>query len=178
MKKTFLLLFIFFIFSCSSEFKVVEQPTEYSEIIKRRQIVGAKFSENGSCFMCLQNVKRFTPSLAEIKIAENILKKNIRKINAKKMNQGNGCPVIHRNLNIYRRQYFGYFNEKNERVIFVTFNKSKLTVIEKIKGFQIDESDNWKKEKENWFDGCSKHWEIKINLTTKELFDFGINGVG
>ena len=84
MKKTFLLLFIFFIFSCSSEFKVVEQPTEYSEIIKRRQIVGAKFSENGSCFMCLQNVKRFTPSLAEIKIAENILKKNIRKINAKK----------------------------------------------------------------------------------------------
>lgn len=178
MKKTFIVLFTFFIFSCSSEFKVVEKPTEYSEIIKRRQVVGAKFSENGACFMCLQNVKRFTPSLAEIKIAENILKKNIRKINAKKMNQGNGCPIIHRNLNIYRRQYFGYFNGKNERVIFVTFNKSKLTVIEKIKGFQIDESDNWKKEKENWFDGCSKHWEIKINLTTKELFDFGINGVG
>jgi hypothetical protein len=128
--------------------------------------------------MRLQNVKRFTPNLEEIKNAENILRKKIRKTNSKKINQGNGCPIIHNNLNIYRRQYWGYYNEKNEKVIYVTFNKIKLKLIEKLKGFQKDESDNWKKERESWFDGCSNHWETKINLKTKELFEFGINGIG
>jgi hypothetical protein len=178
MRKTFILLFTLFLVSCSSEFKVVEKPTEYSEIIKRRQIVGAKFLENGDCLMCLQNVKRFTPSLEEIKNAENILRKNIRKTNSKKINQANGCPIIHKNLNIYRRQYWGYYNEKNEKIIYVTFNKNKLKLIEKIKGFRKDENDNWKKERESWFDGCSNHWEIKINLETNELFEFGVNGIG
>ena len=178
MKKTFILLFTFFLFSCSSEFKVIEKPTEYSEIIKRRQIVGAKFSENGDCFMRLQNVKRFTPNLEEIKNAENILRKNIRKTNSKKINQGDGCPIIHNNLNLFRRQYWGYYNEKNEKVIYVTFNKNKLRLKDKIKGFQRDESDRWKKERESWEDGCSNHWEIKIYLTTKELFEFGVNGSG
>ncbi|MEG0850270.1 MAG: hypothetical protein RSH24_10430 [Flavobacterium sp.] len=178
MKKTFILFFVTLLISCSSDFKVIEKPTNYSEIIKRRQIIGAKFSESGDCFMCLQNVKRFSPSLEEIKNAEKILRKNIRKTNSKKINQGNGCPIIHKNLNIYRRQYWGYYNEQNEKIIYVTFNKNKLNIIEKIKGFQKSESDNWKKEKEIWFDGCSGHWEIKINLKTEELFEFGINGIG
>ena len=178
MKKTYFLLFSILLISCSSNFKVIEKPTEYSEIIKCGQIVGANFYENGDCFMCLQNVKRFSPNLEEIKIAEKILRENIRKANYRKINQGNGCPIIHNNLNIYRRQYFGYINKKNEKVIYVTFNKNKLKLIEKIKGFQKDESDNWKKERESWFDGCSNHWEIKINLTTKSLFELGINGIG
>ena len=60
----------------------------------------------------------------------------------------------------------------------MTFNIHKLNLIEKLKGFQKDESDNWKNEREIWFSGCSNHWEIKINLTTKELFKFNINGIG
>lgn len=178
MKKTFILLFSFFLFSCNSEFKVIEKPTEYSEIIKLRQIVDAKFSENGDCFMLLQKEKRFTPSLDEIKNTEKVLRKNIRKINSKKINQGDGCPIIHNNLNLFRRQYWGYYNEKNEKVIFITFNKNKLRLIEKIKGFQRDNNERWKTEREIWQDGCSNHWEIKVNLTTMELFEFRINGIG
>lgn len=178
MKKTLILIFCIQLFSCNSIFKVIEKPTDYSVIIKRRQIIGANFSEKGNCFMCLQNIKRFSPSLDEIKIAENILRKNLKKINKKKINQGDGCLVIHNNLNKYRRQYFGYYNEKNEKIIYATFNKNKLTLIEKIKGFQIDDSENWKKEKETVLDGCSNYWEIKINLTDKRLFELGINGRG
>ena len=178
MKKAFVLIVLSFLLSCSSEFKMVEKPTEYSEIIMRGQIIGAKFSENGDCFMCLQNVKRFTPSLEEIKNAEIILRKNIREINSKKINQGNGCPIIHNNLNIYRRQYWGYYNEINEKIIYVTFNKNKLNLIDKIKGFQKNNNDNWKKEREDWLDGCSNHWEIKINLTKRELLELGVNGLG
>lgn len=178
MKKTFIILFSALLLSCNSNFKVVEKPTEYSEIVKCGKIIGANFYENGDCFMCLQNVKRFTPNLEEIKIAEKILRKNIREINSKKINQRNGCLIIHKNLNMYRRQYFGYFNDKNEKVIYVTFNKNKLSLIEKIKGIQKDESDNWKKEKEIWQDGCSSHWQIKINLETKALFELEINGIG
>ena len=146
--------------------------------MKRRKIVGANFFETGDCFMCLQNVKRFTPNLDEIKKAEEILRKKIRIANHKMVNQGDGCPIIHNNLNIYRRQYFGYYNDKNEKVILVTFNKNKLTIIEKLKGFQKDESENWKKEKESWQDGCSNHWEIKINLETESLFEMYVNGIG
>jgi hypothetical protein len=107
--------------------------------------------------MCLQNTKRFSPNLTEIKIAEKILYKNIRKINYRKINQGSGCPLIHSNLNKYRRQYFGYYNDENEKIIYITFNKNRLSLIEKIKGFQKDESENWKKERETVFDGCSNH---------------------
>jgi len=178
MKRTFSLILLIFLVSCSSNFKVIEKPTNFSEIVKRRQIVGANFYENGDCFMCLQNVKRFTPNLDEIKKAEKILREKIREANHKMVNQGKGCPIIHNNLNIYRRQYFGYYNEKNEKVILVTFNKNKLTIIEKLKGFQRDESENWKKEKESWQDGCSNHWEIKINLATESLFEMYVNGIG
>ena len=178
MKKTFILLFTFIIFSCSSDFKVIEKPTNYTEIVKRRKIVGANFSELGECFMCLQNVKRFSPNLNEIKNAESILRKNIRETNSKRINQGDGCLIIHNNLNKYRRQYFGYYNERNEKVIYVTFNKNRLTLKEKIKGYHKDESAKWKKEKEDWLDGCSNHWEVKINLKTEKLFEFGVNGSG
>ncbi|AWA31096.1 hypothetical protein HYN48_13920 [Flavobacterium magnum] len=128
--------------------------------------------------MRLQNVKRFTPNLEEIQKAEKILREKIREANHKMFNQGNGCPIIHNNLNIYRRQYFGYYNNKNEKVIFVTFNKNKLTIIEKLKGFRRDKSENWKKEIETWEDGCSNHWEIKINLATESLFEMYVNGRG
>lgn len=178
MRKISILIFTFLLISCGSDFKVIEKPTDYSEIVKRRKIIGANFSENGDCFMCLQNVKRFSPSLEEIKHAESILRENIRETNSRKINQGNGCLIIHNNLNKYRRQYFGYYNEINEKVIYVTFNKNELSLIEKIKGFQKDKSENWKKEKESWFDGCSNHWEVKINLKTEKLFEFGVNGSG
>ena len=172
------LILYFAILSCKSDFIVIENPSQYSKVIKRGKVIGAVFSENGECFMCLQNEKRFTPNIEEIESAETILRRNIKEINYKKINQGDKCLVIHRNLSKYRRQYFGYFNEKNEKIIFVTFNKNRLTFIEKLKGFYQYESDNWKKEKETWFDGCSNHWEIKINLTKKSLFELGINGSG
>ena len=178
MKKLFILILTTILFSCNSNFKVIEKPTEYSEVIKRREIIGALFSEKGECFMCLQNTKRFSPNLTEIKIAEKFLYKNIREINYRKINQGSGCPIIHNNLNKYRRQYFGYYNDENEKIIYITFNKNRLSLIEKIKGFQKDESENWKKERETVFDGCSNHWELKVNLTKKTLFEFGVNGRG
>lgn len=178
LKKLIILIFTNLFFSCDTNFKVIEKPTEYSEVIKNRQIIGALFSEKGDCFMCLQNTKRFSPNLTEIKIAEKILYKNISELNYRRINQGNGCPVIHNNLNLFRRQYFGYYNGNNEKIIYITFTKNRLSLIEKIKGFQKNESENWKKEIEVVFDGCSNHWEIKVNLTKKKLFEFGANGRG
>ena len=102
MKKLFILTIITILFSCNSNFKVIEKPTEYSEVIKRREIIGVLFSEKGGCYMCFQNRNRFSPNLTEIKIAEKILYKNIREINYRKINQGSGCPIIHNNLHKYK----------------------------------------------------------------------------
>lgn len=178
MKKVLILFLVILINSCSTEFKVIENPSDYSQVIKRKNTLGVIFSEKAICFLCLENFKRFTPTLDEIKFAEHVLKKNIRKTNNRRANQGGKCMVIHRNLNKYRRQYYGFYNSKNEKVIYATFNKYKLNFWEKIRGLSPDEDETWKKEIEMWLDGCSNHWEVKINLTTEELFEFSVNGNG
>ena len=83
MKKNLLIILTFAFFSCTSNFKVIENPTEYSKVIKRGKVTGVIFSEKAECFMRLQNVKRFTPNIEEIESAEKILRKNIKAINYK-----------------------------------------------------------------------------------------------
>lgn len=93
------------------------------------------------------------------------------------MNQVGNCPIIHKNLKSYRRQYFGYIDGSGNKIIYATFNWDRYSLLDRLRGTYKDESENWKKEREMVLDGCSFHWEIKINLDTKELFDLGVNGL-
>src|SRR5690606_25875838 len=73
--------------------------------------------------------------------------------------------------------YFGYIDSSGKKIIYITFNWDRYSIFDRLRGYYKDESENWKKEKEMILDGCSYHWEIKINLDTEEVFELGVNGV-
>ena len=176
MKQFTIISILFFLVSCKSSFKIVEQPTRYSTVIKKGRVTGVIFKGNGDSFLRIEDKERFTPTIAEIEKAEQILKMKLETVNEQRMNQVDNCPIIHKKLKSYRRQYFGYIEDNGNKIIYTTFNWDRYTASDRLLGY-YDESENWKQEKEIVMDGCSYHWEIKINLDTEELFDLGVNGL-
>jgi hypothetical protein len=61
----------------------------------------------------------------------------------------------------YYRQYVGYLNEKNEKIIFIN-------------SFCRPEQ-NWMKEIVNYKGGGSCYFDIKVNVSVKSTFDFNVN---
>jgi len=140
-------------------------------VIKTNRFEGVIFSKE---YIGLLNSaeKKFTPSTNDIDLAEIILREGIKDINANKPNQVDNCPVIHKRLNKYKRQYFGYFNKNGDKIIIMNcFWDEKRFYKEPI-------NNQWKTEEKIVLDGCSYYWSIKVNLNKKTLFDFGVNGIG
>ncbi|MBF9254391.1 hypothetical protein I2I11_13885 [Pontibacter sp. 172403-2] len=162
--------------SCATSLKVVEEPTDETVLVSNQRYRGVIFKEKADCFLCRFGENRFTPSIEDILAAEEILRLNIKEENKPLVNQGEDCPIIHRNLDNYRRQYFGFINEAGERVIYINLSWDKYTIFDRLKGYEKQDDVSWKHQREMVLDGCSNHWEIKVNLTAKELFDLHING--
>ncbi|WP_139260413.1 hypothetical protein [Flavobacterium defluvii] len=114
-------------------------------------------------------MKRFTPTSNEINELEILLGKNIEIINTNKFN-----PLIHKNLNNYNRQYFGIFNEKGQKIIYVNFLWRENTD----HPFNRNKKEKWKTEWQDISDGGSYYWNIKYNLINKTFFDFRVNTLG
>ena len=164
--------------SCKSSLRIVEQPTQYSTVVASKGFQGAVFSEDTDCMYCFQSEKRFSPALRDIQEAEEVLKDILRQENEEKFNQGKNCPVIHKNLNNYRRQYFGYINQEGDSIIYTIFEWNRYSILDRSRGLVKDNSENWKKEMVLNFDGCSRYWTINIDITEEEVFDLRVNGVG
>jgi hypothetical protein len=109
--------------------------------------------------------ERFTPSKQEIEIAEQALIKQLAAINADRQNQ-DATPIIDKNLSKYKRQYFGYTNDKGNKILFINCFWKRNKEDEKL----------WLNERIMVLDGGSYFWNIKFNLTTNELFDLDVNG--
>ena len=110
---------------------------------------------------------RFTPSKADIDSAESYLhlglKRLYRRLPSVSFIKG---PNIYRNLKNYARQYFGYVIKNHEKIILVNSFWDK---------YEINDPD-WLQNYYHVYDGGNYYWNIKINLTTHKLFDFGVNG--
>ncbi len=122
------------------------------------------------------STKRWTPNQQEIELAERILKEQIKGINKSSINQSYDCPVIHRHLNAYFRQYIGIRNDKGQRIIHINFSWDKLTLLDRIAGNSHRRLD-FTSEYLVAFDGCCYYWRVNVNLDEKKLTDLGINGV-
>ncbi|MBK7138921.1 MAG: hypothetical protein IPH74_07800 [Bacteroidetes bacterium] len=109
--------------------------------------------------------QRFTPSRKEIEKAEIGLKNNLKALNNPIVNQSS-TPIIHKKLNKYKRQYFGYIDKNGDRILLINCFWSK----------DKDYSDLWLMERIMVFDGGSYYWNVKFNLDKNELFELGING--
>jgi len=108
----------------------------------------------------------YTPSKEEIINAETVLKEKLKEINKFKINQDNKCPVIHKQLCKYNRQYFGIIDKNGKKVVYINFIWGKST------------PNNWDREIIVVLDGCSYYWNIKVNITDSLLYDLNINGMG
>ena len=175
---TLLMMFILIITSCKATFQEDHKFGQTATIIKKGKIESVIFSKDADCFFCNLGVSRFTPTIQEINEAEEILKKNIKEANVPMYNQGDGCPIIHKNLKNYRRQYFGFVDLEGNKVLYVNFSWAKYSISDKMKGYPSPNEDtSWKEVRLIVHDGCSYHWEIEINLTKQILKNLSVNGL-
>jgi hypothetical protein len=119
---------------------------------------------------------RWTPDKKDIELAEKILRQNISEMNKNSPNQFGSCPIIHRNLNKYFRQYVGIENIKGQKVIHINFYWDRYSSLDRVKGYS-DSRLSFKSDYAIVFDGCSYYWQINVNLDEKSLSDFRVNGV-
>ena len=132
-----------------------------AEHFKTRQFEVAIFLESSNELM-QQN--RFTPTKEEIIKAENALKSKLKFINNPLMNQSSS-PIIHKNLKKYKRQYFGYINEKGEKILYINSLWKKN-----------EKETKWLQQIIMVSDGGSYYWNIEFNLETDELINLSVNG--
>jgi hypothetical protein len=170
----------YLLISCHSEAKLFK--ADNSKIgVKYKATRGTIFNDNYpfSNFLTsdVDSTTRWTPNKQDIELAEGILKEQIKSLNKNKVNQSDNCPVIHRHLNDYFRQYVGVKNKKGQRVIHINFSWDKYTLMDRIVG-NSDRRLDFTSDYEFVFDGCSYHWGVNVNLDEKKLSDLGVNGVG
>jgi len=132
--------------------------------IKTSRYEGVIFSKYYIGFMFNQD-RRIDLTLIQIDSAEQILRSGIMQINANQYNQGGDCPLIHKKLSRYKRQYFGYIDSNGDKIVYINCFWEKLPA-----------NNSWKTHEKVVLDGCSYFWSIKVNLNKKQLFELGVNG--
>jgi len=165
--KNLILPLLTLIVSVVSAQKIIktEKVTDHSTHVIGNNFEGVIFSDKEiSGFLFTKGNKKFTPTENDIIKAERLTTLSLDTIK----DVTNQKVYIKRHLKKYLRQYFGYINENGERIISINF-------------FFWNTSDNksgkrWLNEAIDVSDGGNRYWQIKINLTTQESFDFYING--
>lgn len=140
------------------------QRKTVAELYKTDLFEAAIFPESYNDILLSNN--RFTPTKEDVEKAEISLIKDLSKINYMEINQSNS-PVIHKNLDKYCRQYFGYTDMNGDRVLLINCFWKKN---------QKEDYRNFLNRYINVFDGGSFYWNIKYNITKNKLFDLVVNG--
>ncbi len=138
-----------------------------SSFIKGKGFEGYIFGESHPVLVTIENQQaRYSPGVEDIYLAERLLKDELATVNNPMYDQGGNCPVIHKRLHKYIRQYVGFVNEAGEKVIWINFiwksgadGKRLADDIEII------------------LDGCSYYWNIKVNLDRGILYALYVNGL-
>lgn len=142
-------------------------PNE-SILINGKNFSGYIFDENHFVLITIDGQsKRYTPSKEDVFLAESIIKNKLKCLNTSLINQVENCPIIHKKTKKYIRQYVGFINNRNEKIVWINF-------------IWKDKFSNEKMSKDiiQVMDGCSYYWNIKVNLDTKNLNNLNINGQG
>lgn len=108
--------------SACEQVKIVKTPNPQIVGVQFEDFRGSIFGENfilGPLLTMDGNYSsRFTPLPEEIKEAERILASKIDSVVHSRSYLANTPPLISRHLNDYFRQYSGYVNDKDEKLIF------------------------------------------------------------
>jgi len=169
-----LMLIFFSISSSAQKVSFSEKKSSKHTYVKGTGFEGVVFSGE-FVFPFLEHQsgdKRFTPTQAEVEKAEQILLKNIESLNkARSKKSDDEGPVIDRNLDHYIRQYYGYFSDVGDRIVFIScLFKNNYESLDK-------ESPNWLKGAVLVLNGGSNYWQVQANLTTSSLFGLEVNSL-
>lgn len=118
----------------------------------------------------------YTPTFTDIESTEKVLLTELKKESQTKKEKYSVAKIVFNELKTSYRQYIGYINPQGEKLICIN-------------GFPNEE--DWAKKKSTeppynpvWynhifkvFDGGPSFWHITINLTTKKIVFFGVNGI-
>lgn len=140
-----------------------QKKTE-AELYKTDIFEIAIFPASHQDFLLKKN--RITPSKDEVNLAEYALATKLENLNFMRENQSDS-PVIHKDLDKYCRQYFGYTDENGDRILLIncfwkTNNKEDYKSFLYTRVFVMD--------------GGSFYWNVKYNVTKNKLFDLQVNG--
>jgi hypothetical protein len=120
------LLFIFLLLSVkvfAQEEVKSQRINDQCVYIKGKKFEGIAFDEK-YIYLFAGGNQKFTPTTNDIILAERILIENIANIN----DTSNQKLFIRKNLKKYYRQYVGYINDQNEKVIFINFFGKNLLI--------------------------------------------------
>jgi len=166
------------LFSCASKtelFQVDDSKIGVNYKNSRGTIFNKNYPFFNFLFSGVDSTSQWTPSKEDIELAENILRSEIKNINKSKINQIGSCPVIHRNLYSYFRQFVGIINDEGQRIIHINFYWDKYSLLDRIKG-NADSRLDYNSDYAIVMDGCSYFWQVNVNLEEKKLTDFSVNG--
>jgi hypothetical protein len=110
--------------------------------------------------------QRYTPTEEDVSKAELLIKDQLPSMNGASVKRGKTCPMIHKTLSRYNRQYMGYIDEKGKKVVWVNF----IIARDKPQTGKLGEHIIVV------LDGCSNYWNIKVNLDEGKVYDLRVNG--
>jgi hypothetical protein len=128
---------------------------------------GYIFSEHNNALVGIEDqVSKFTPDLATVKIFEDKLCESMETLLHDVSEPNAGCPNIQRKLKKYVRQYFGFVNSEGRRILYVNFlwYKNARVFIKQIDNEYIQVSD-----------GCTFYWNVKYDIENNRFYDFRVN---
>jgi hypothetical protein len=141
---------------------LLDPPSVY---VKGKGYSGYIFNKEHSVMVSIKNQQgRFTPTFEEVERAEKLLKSRLPELNKDKISQGEKCGNIEKELESYTRQYVGFINQKGNKIIWVNM----LMHLRSVPSKHIIIVD----------DGGSNYWNVKIDITSRDVYDLEINGVG
>lgn len=157
---------------------LTRSTSNHSLYIKSRTFEGVIFSKDYVPIISPipNNTRRFTPTVEDIVHAEKLIRQDA-KLNGK----GKIWDIfICRHLKKYLRQYAGLILPNGQKVILVNlFWREDIIEDEKThRQMPNIPSPQWKT---SWYmvaDGGHFYWGITVNLSVRQLFDFGENGLG
>ena len=101
-----------------------------NEIIQNKNYQSIIFSKTykSPYYTFLNENSRFTPSRKDIELFELNLKKKVKLINKKQWNQEGSCPIIHRNLYKYNRNFFDniIIYKQQKKITFLKMSNTGL----------------------------------------------------
>ncbi len=175
--KLYTIYFLCLIISLPSALKAqkvlcTEKRSSQHTYVKGDSFEGVLFSKDFT-FPFLENQsgeQRFTPTIEDVEKAEKLLFDNIKAEYKNHSKHGASYgPSVDKRLHNYIRQYFGYYTDEGEKVIFIS------CLVKTPYDFKNQQVPNWLKGAVLVINGGSNYWQVQANLYSNYIFNLQIN---